>query len=80
MTTADNAHRGALGTVVDRELIGEAHYEALDDPAETEVALVINHASQTHGVGTLLLEPLASVGRDRRVRRFVTEVLAETAK
>lgn len=54
-----------------------AHYEVLDDPAEAEVALVVNHTIQAHGVGTLLLEHLVSLARERGVRRFAAEVLAE---
>jgi acyl-CoA synthetase (NDP forming)/GNAT superfamily N-acetyltransferase len=77
LTTADDAHRGALGAFIDGELIGVAHYEVLDDPAKAEIALVVNHAIQAQGVGTLLLEHLVSLAHDRGVRRFVAEVLAE---
>lgn len=80
LTTVDDAHRGALGAFVNGELIGVAHYEVLDDPAEAEVALVVNHTLQTHGVGTLLLEHLVSLARDRGVRCFVAEVLAENRR
>jgi GNAT superfamily N-acetyltransferase len=80
LTTADDAHRGALGAFVDGELVGVAHYEVLDDPAEAEVALAVNHAIQAHGVGTLLLEHPVSLARDRGVRRFVAEVLAENRR
>ena len=80
LTTADDAHRGALGAFTDGALIGIAHYEVLDDPAQAEVALVVNHTIQAHGVGTLLLEHLMSLARDRGVRRFVAEVLAENRR
>jgi len=80
LTTADDAHRGALGSFVDGALVGVAHYEVLDDPAQAEVALVVNHTIQAHGVGTLLLEHLMSLARDRGVRRFVAEVLAENRR
>jgi acyl-CoA synthetase (NDP forming)/N-acetylglutamate synthase-like GNAT family acetyltransferase len=80
LTTADDAHRGALGAFSDGELVGVAHYEVLDDPAEAEVALVVAHAVQAHGAGTLLLEHLVSLARDRGVRRFVAEVLAENRR
>lgn len=80
LTTTDDAHRGALGAFVDGKLAGVAHYEVLDDPAEAEVALVVNHAIQAHGVGTLLLEHLVSLARDRGVQRFVAEVLAENRR
>jgi GNAT superfamily N-acetyltransferase/nitroreductase len=80
LTTMDDAHRGAFGAFVGDELMGVAHYEVLDDPAEAEVALVVHPAAQAHGVGTLLLEHLISLARDRGVRRFVAEVLAENAR
>jgi acyl-CoA synthetase (NDP forming)/GNAT superfamily N-acetyltransferase len=80
LTTTDDAHQGALGAFVDGELIGVAHYEVLDDPAEAEVALVVNHAIQARGVGTLLLEHLVSLARERGVLRFVAEVLAENRR
>ncbi len=37
-------------------------------------------AVQAHGLGTLLLEHLASVARHREVRRFVAEVLAQNQR
>lgn len=80
LTALDDAHRGALGAFAGEELVGVAHYEVLDDPAEAEVALVVNHAVQAGGVGTLLLEHLASLARDRGVRRFVAEVLAQNGR
>ena len=80
LTTPDDAHRGALGAFADGELIGIASYEVLDDPGEAEVALVVNHAIQAQGMGTLLLEHLVSLARDRGVRRFVAEVLAENRR
>ncbi|MGH4009104.1 MAG: GNAT family N-acetyltransferase [Pseudonocardiaceae bacterium] len=79
LTTADDAHRGALGAFAGEELVGVAHYEVLDDPIEADVALVVNHAVQARGVGTLLLEHLGSLARNRGVRRFVAEVLAENS-
>ncbi len=80
LTAADDAHRGALGAFDGAELVGVAHYDVLDDPAAAEVALVVNHAVQAGGVGTLLLEHLASLARDRGVRRFVAEVLAPNGR
>ncbi len=80
LTTEDDAHRGALGAFADGGLIGVAHYEVLDDPGEAEVALVVNHAIQAHGLGTLLLEYLVSLACDRGVRRLVAEVLAENRR
>jgi GNAT superfamily N-acetyltransferase len=80
LTTVDDAHRGALGAIAGDELVGVAHYEVLADPAEAEVALVVSHEVQAHGVGTLLLEHLVALARDRGVRRFVAEALAENTR
>jgi acyl-CoA synthetase (NDP forming)/GNAT superfamily N-acetyltransferase len=80
LTTVDDAHRGALGAFAGDELVGVAHYEVLADPAEAEVALVVSHEVQAHGVGTLLLEHLVALARDRGVRRFVAEALAENTR
>ena len=77
LTTEDDAHRGALGAFANSELIGVAHYEVLDDPTKAEIALVVNHTIQAHGLGTLLLEHLVSLARERGVQHFVAEVLAE---
>ncbi len=80
ITRAPDATHTALGAYLDGGLIGVAHYEALDDPAVAEVALVVDGTVQAHGLGTLLLEHLASVGRQRGVTRFVAEVLAENRR
>ncbi|HEU5474940.1 MAG TPA: GNAT family N-acetyltransferase [Actinophytocola sp.] len=73
----DDGH-GALGAYLDGGLVGVAHYEVLGaDPGSAEIALVVDGAAQAHGVGTLLLEHLASLGRARGLRRFVADVLAE---
>jgi acyl-CoA synthetase (NDP forming) len=51
-----------------------------DDPSTAEVALAVAHGHKAHGVGTLLLEHLASRGRRRGVRRFVADVLGENER
>lgn len=56
-------------------LLGAASYILLDEPGDAEVALVVSHAEQAHGVGTLLLEFLCSLAVRRGVRRFLADVL-----
>jgi acyl-CoA synthetase (NDP forming)/GNAT superfamily N-acetyltransferase len=73
---SDQKHQ-ALGAYRGDDLVGVAHYETLADPHEAEIAFVVDSAVQARGLGTLLLEHLASVARHRGVRRFVAEVLAE---
>ena len=76
VATEDVRH-ATLGAFVDGRLVGVATYEVVADPAEAEVALAVDHQRQTHGVGTLLLEHLASLARRRGIRRFTAEVLTE---
>ena len=60
-----DAHRLTVGAFAGQTLIGAAHCEVLSDPAEAEVAIVVDHRQQAHGLGTLLLEHLASAARRR---------------
>jgi acyl-CoA synthetase (NDP forming)/GNAT superfamily N-acetyltransferase len=80
ITRAPDARHAALGAYLDGTLIGVAHYEVLDDPSTAEIALVVDGTVQARGLGTLLLEHLASTGRRRGVTRFVADVLAENRR
>lgn len=77
--TPDNKH-AALGAYLDGTLIGVAHYEVLADPTTAEVALVVDGTAQAHGLGTLLLEHLASYARRHGVTRLVADVLADNRR
>ena len=71
----------SLGAFRGDTLIGVAQSLTTgDDPSTAEVALAVAHAAQAHGVGTLLLEHLASRARRRGVRRFVADVLGENTR
>lgn len=70
----------ALGAYQNDVMVGVAHYETLADPHEAEIALVVDGAVQARGLGTLLLEHLASVARHRGVHRFVAEVLTQNQR
>ncbi|GAA5152278.1 MULTISPECIES: bifunctional GNAT family N-acetyltransferase/acetate--CoA ligase family protein [Amycolatopsis] len=67
----------AVGAFRRERLIGVAHFEVSADPTEAEVALAVDGRAQAHGVGTLLLEHLASLARNQGIRRFTGEVMAE---
>jgi predicted CoA-binding protein len=64
-----------LGAFRDGRLLGAASYVVVRSTDFAEVALVVSHAEQTQGVGTLLLEHLVSLARSRGVRTFTAEVL-----
>ncbi|MEU4445243.1 GNAT family N-acetyltransferase [Actinosynnema sp. NPDC050801] len=68
-----------IGAFAAEVLVGAASYVLLDDDT-AEVALVVAHDRQSHGVGTLLLEHLVSLARGRGVRRFRADVLTVNSK
>lgn len=75
----DNQH-AAVGAYFGDQLVGVAHFEALLGTTTAEVALVVDGTVQARGLGTLLLEHLASVARHRGLTRFVAEVLVENSR
>jgi acyl-CoA synthetase (NDP forming)/GNAT superfamily N-acetyltransferase len=77
--TPDQQH-AAIGAYLDDQLVGVAHFEALPGSTTAEIALVVDGTVQARGLGTLLLEHLASVGRHRGLTRFVAEVLVENRR
>ncbi len=75
MVSPDEPRHVVLGAFRDGRLLGAASYVVVRATNFAEVALVVSHAEQTHGVGTLLLEHLVSLARSRGVRTFTAEVL-----
>jgi acyl-CoA synthetase (NDP forming)/GNAT superfamily N-acetyltransferase len=68
-------HR-ALVAIVDGELVGVAGYERLD-ATTAEIALLVADNLHGEGIGTLLIEHLASVARHEGITHCVADVLAE---
>lgn len=78
ITRGEDGRHAGLGAYLDGALIGVANYEVLGNAPDTaEIAMIVDGTAQAHGVGTLLLEHLASVGRARGLLQFIAEVLAE---
>ena len=73
-----SADHQALVAIVGGTIVGVVAFERLDD-ASAEVGLLIDDTFQHEGIGTLLLEHLASAARHAGVRRFEAEVLSENA-
>jgi acetyl coenzyme A synthetase (ADP forming)-like protein len=76
-TTVDHHDRVALVAELGDELVGVARYDRLGDAPDAEVAFVVADAHQGRGVGTVLLDQLASAARERGITRFVAETLAD---
>ncbi|WP_236700739.1 GNAT family N-acetyltransferase [Allosalinactinospora lopnorensis] len=71
-----DADRRALLAVLDGEIVGMASYDATGGPGAAEVALAVADHVRGRGVGTLLLEHLASLARENGIAAFTAEVLA----
>ena len=72
--------RGVLvGVTADERIVAVAEFMRLRDEASAEVAFAVADEMQGRGIGTRLLEQLASRAASARVERFVAEVLPENA-
>lgn len=85
-TIVDHNARVALVAQLGEEIIAVGRYEGTYGPDGTEVvgpaevAFVVQDDHQSRGLGSILLEHLAAAGRERGVRRFEAEVLAENSQ
>ena len=70
----------AMGCFLHSRLAGVARYDVLADPAEAQVALVVDGHGPTLGVATLLLEQLAVSAEHEGVRMLVADVDEGNAK
>ncbi|MGH3483698.1 MAG: GNAT family N-acetyltransferase [Nocardioidaceae bacterium] len=66
----------ALVAELQGDIVAVAGYERIDDSSAAEVAFLVDDRVQGKGVGTLLLEHLAAIGRRRGIEAFHAEVLA----
>ncbi|EFG47262.1 CoA binding domain protein [Brevibacterium mcbrellneri ATCC 49030] len=72
----DYHDRVALVMVAGEEIIGVGRYDRLDETS-AEVAFNIADAHQGRGIGSILLEHLAAVARERGLSVFTAEVLPQ---
>jgi GNAT superfamily N-acetyltransferase len=76
MAARDGRHR-AVGAYLDGNLVGVANYIDLDIPHVAEVAIVVAHHDQLHGIGTRLLADLIDLARADGIDELVGDVLNE---
>jgi GNAT superfamily N-acetyltransferase len=76
-TTVDYIDRLALVAELDDRLIAVGRFDRDEGSDEAEVAFVVADEHQQQGIGTLLLDELARAARQRNVRTFRAETLAE---
>jgi acetyl coenzyme A synthetase (ADP forming)-like protein len=75
--TVDYVDRLALVALVDDELVAVARYDRAPGSPEAEVAFVVRDDQQRRGIGTVLLEHLASAAMAVGIRLFVADTLSE---
>ena len=68
----------ALVALTGDDLVGVVAYERVSSRS-AEIALLVDDEQQHSGIGTLLIEHLASYARHCGIHQFVAEVLAENA-
>ena len=76
-TSVDGVDRVALVAERGGELVAVARYDRQPGSEEAEVAFVVADRLQGHGLGTILLEHLASAARAHGISRFVADTLAD---
>ena len=76
-TNVDYRKRMALIALIQGEMAGVARYDANPDTDQAEVAFVIEDRHQGRGLGSLLLEHLAAAARERGIKTFYAETMAD---
>lgn len=81
-THVDYVERVALVMTIRGQIAGIGRYDRIDgvDGTVAEVAFNVSDQQQGRGIGSVLLEHLAAIGRAAGVRRFVADVLPQNRK
>ncbi|AOS62553.1 bifunctional acetate--CoA ligase family protein/GNAT family N-acetyltransferase [Actinoalloteichus hymeniacidonis] len=79
-STVDHHERVAFGAVLGGDIVAVGRFDRLPGGDSAEVAFVVEDGHQGRGLGSILLEHLAAAGRERGLRRFEAEVLAENGQ
>ncbi|GAA4863515.1 bifunctional acetate--CoA ligase family protein/GNAT family N-acetyltransferase [Saccharopolyspora rosea] len=78
-THVDYVDRVALVALLGDDIVAVGRFDRLGEQPSAEVAFVVRDDHQGRGLGSILLEHLAAAARERGLRRFVAEVLAENS-
>jgi acyl-CoA synthetase (NDP forming)/GNAT superfamily N-acetyltransferase len=75
----DHLNKVALVAEVGEKIIAVGQFERLDDsgPPHAEIAFLVQDRHHHRGLGQLLLEHLAQIGREIGIEEFVAEVLPD---
>jgi acetyl coenzyme A synthetase (ADP forming)-like protein len=80
LTQVDHDQHVVIVAELGDELVAMARYDRDPSGDTAEVAFVVDDAQQGRGLGTLLLEHLAAIGRSQGIRRFVATTLSHNQR
>ena len=79
-SNVDYVKRVAIIALLGDDIVAVGRFDRLGEQDSAEVAFVVQDEHQGRGLGSILLEHLAAAARERGLRRFVAEVLAENSQ
>jgi acyl-CoA synthetase (NDP forming)/RimJ/RimL family protein N-acetyltransferase len=79
-THVDHVDRVAFVVLLGDQVIAVGRFDRYPGTDDAEIAFLVEDAHQGRGLGSVLLEHLAAAARERGIKRFVAEVLAQNSK
>ncbi|UOY02019.1 bifunctional acetate--CoA ligase family protein/GNAT family N-acetyltransferase [Blastococcus sp. PRF04-17] len=79
-THVDHVDRVAFVVLLGDQIIGVGRFDRYPGTDDAEIAFLVEDAHQGRGLGSVLLEHLAAAGRERGIKNFVAEVLAQNSR
>ncbi len=79
-THVDHVDRVAFVVLLGEQVIAVGRFDRYPGTDDAEIAFLVEDAHQGRGLGSVLLEHLAAAARERGIKNFVAEVLAQNSK
>jgi acyl-CoA synthetase (NDP forming)/GNAT superfamily N-acetyltransferase len=79
-THVDHVDRVAFVVLLGDQIVAVGRFDRYPGTDDAEVAFLVEDAHQGRGLGSVLLEHLAAAARERGIKRFVAEVLAQNSR
>ncbi|TQN42271.1 acyl-CoA synthetase (NDP forming) [Blastococcus colisei] len=79
-THVDHVDRVAFVILLGDQIVAVGRFDRYPGTDDAEIAFLVEDAHQGRGLGSVLLEHLAAAGRERGIKNFVAEVLAQNSK
>ena len=79
-THVDHVDRVAFVVLLGDQVVAVGRFDRYPGTDDAEIAFLVEDAHQGRGLGSVLLEHLAAAARERGIKRFVAEVLAQNSR